>query len=156
MQLVELIARRLAVEVHRHPDVLEAGVALAESEEGVEVEVALELDAEIAELDARRTGVRCVADDQAVPERTEQLLDEHRDKVLAVAAALEERKTISGSDIAEIMGSDPGVLTRERPESWTVVVTNRAHLAVGNTSGMTAPGSGEAPATMDEPDVGSS
>src|SRR5690606_21504794 len=38
-------------------------------------------------------------------DRTWELLDEHRDKVLALAAVLEERKTISGDDVTEIMGT---------------------------------------------------
>jgi ATP-dependent Zn protease len=65
-------------------------------------------------------------------ERTEQLLVDYRDKVLEVAAALEERKTISGDDITEIMGSEPGVLAKDLEGSWLRVDPNRALLAAGN------------------------
>ena len=64
-------------------------------------------------------------------ERTQGLLEEHADKVLAVAAALEEHKTISGADIAEIMGSEPGVLAEGHQESWTLADPKRAQISVG-------------------------
>jgi ATP-dependent Zn protease len=53
--------------------------------------------------------------------RTWELLDEHRDKVLAIAAVLEERKTISGDDVSEIMGSTPGERTMREPRGWHAV-----------------------------------
>jgi hypothetical protein len=81
------------------------------------------------------------------------LLEEHRGQVLAVAAALEEKKTISGAEIAEIMGSDPGSLTRDRDESWTIADPNRAQIAVGNT-GMPGAAAAEQPAIMEERDAG--
>ncbi|HEY5579309.1 MAG TPA: AAA family ATPase [Acidimicrobiia bacterium] len=46
------------------------------------------------------------------------LLDQNRDKVLAVADALEEHRTISGDMITEIMGSEPGSLISHTPTGF--------------------------------------
>lgn len=54
-------------------------------------------------------------------ERTWQVLDENRDKVLALAAVLEERKTISGEEVAEILGEPAGARAMRRPEGWQAV-----------------------------------
>ena len=49
------------------------------------------------------------------------LLDEHREKILELAAVLEERKNISGEDVSEIMGSVPGSRTMREPTGWQAV-----------------------------------
>jgi ATP-dependent Zn protease len=49
------------------------------------------------------------------------LLEEHREKVLELAAVLEERKNISGEEVAEIMGSVPGSITMREPTGWQAV-----------------------------------
>ena len=49
------------------------------------------------------------------------LLDEHRDKVLELAAVLEERKNISGDEVSEIMGSAPGSRAMREPSGWQAV-----------------------------------
>ena len=49
------------------------------------------------------------------------LLEEHRDKVLELAAVLEERKNISGDEVAEIMGSTPGSRIMREPKGWQAV-----------------------------------
>jgi ATP-dependent Zn protease len=54
-------------------------------------------------------------------DRTASLLDEHRDKVLELAAVLEERKNISGDEVAEIMGSEAGSQTMREPKGWHAV-----------------------------------
>ncbi len=46
------------------------------------------------------------------------LLEEHRDQVLQLAGVLVERKTISGDDVAEIMGTAPGSRTIHRPQGF--------------------------------------
>jgi ATP-dependent Zn protease len=46
------------------------------------------------------------------------ILGEHEDKVLELAAVLEEKKQISGEEVAEIMGSDPGSRTMRQPKGW--------------------------------------
>ncbi|HLF44274.1 MAG TPA: AAA family ATPase [Acidimicrobiia bacterium] len=46
------------------------------------------------------------------------LLGEHEDKVLELAAVLEEKKNISGEEVAEIMGSAPGSRTMREPRGW--------------------------------------
>jgi SpoVK/Ycf46/Vps4 family AAA+-type ATPase len=54
-------------------------------------------------------------------DRTASLLDEHRDKVLELAAVLEERKNISGDEVAAIMGSEPGSRVMREPKGWQAV-----------------------------------
>jgi hypothetical protein len=41
--------------------------------------------------------------------------------VLEVAAALEERKTISGDEVAKIMGTPPGEKAAREPKGWQVI-----------------------------------
>jgi hypothetical protein len=49
------------------------------------------------------------------------LLEEHRDKILELAAVLEQRKNISGDEVSEIMGSIPGSRTMREPTGWQAV-----------------------------------
>ena len=49
------------------------------------------------------------------------LLDENREKVLELAAVLEQRKNISGDEVSEIMGSAPGSRTMREPTGWQAV-----------------------------------
>ena len=51
-------------------------------------------------------------------ERTNKLLGTNRDKVLELAAVLEDKKTISGDEVAEIMGSVPGEQMMREPVGW--------------------------------------
>jgi ATP-dependent Zn protease len=80
----------------------------------------------------RRMGPKVESLLEELYERTDLMLREYREKVLEVAAALEERKTISGDDITEIMGSEPGALAKDREGSWLRIDPNRAILAAGN------------------------
>jgi ATP-dependent Zn protease len=54
-------------------------------------------------------------------DRTASLLEEHRDKVLELAAVLEVKKNISGDEVSEIMGSEPGSRTMREPKGWQAV-----------------------------------
>jgi cell division protease FtsH len=54
-------------------------------------------------------------------DRTASLLEEHRDKILELAAVLEEKKNISGDEVAEIMGTVPGSHTMREPKGWQAV-----------------------------------
>ncbi len=54
-------------------------------------------------------------------EQVDTLLGEHRDKILELAAVLEEKKNISGEEVAEIMGSTPGSRTMREPSGWQAV-----------------------------------
>jgi ATP-dependent Zn protease len=54
-------------------------------------------------------------------QRTWDILDEHRDKVLAIAAVLEDRKTISGDDVVDIMGTPAGFRLAREPKGWQLV-----------------------------------
>jgi ATP-dependent Zn protease len=49
------------------------------------------------------------------------VLEENRDKVLELAAVLEQRKNISGDEVSEIMGSAPGSHTMREPTGWQAV-----------------------------------
>ena len=49
------------------------------------------------------------------------LLEEHRDKVLELAAVLEDRRNISGDEVSEIMGSPPGSRTMREPKGWQAI-----------------------------------
>ncbi|MGH8927234.1 MAG: hypothetical protein ACRDWH_02695, partial [Acidimicrobiia bacterium] len=54
-------------------------------------------------------------------QKTWDLLDEHRDQVLAIARVLEEKKTISGDEVAEILGTPPGERAMRQPTGWQIV-----------------------------------
>ncbi len=49
------------------------------------------------------------------------LLEEHKDKVLELAAVLEQRKNISGDEVSDIMGSVPGSRAMREPTGWQAV-----------------------------------
>jgi cell division protease FtsH len=72
-------------------------------------------------------------------QRAWDLLDEHREKVLALAAVLEERKTISGDDVSEIMGSPPGFRLAREPKGWQLVdedaAEERRRIAMASITG---------------------
>ena len=82
-------------------------------------------------------------------DRTWDLLEEYRDKVLALAAVLEERKTISGEEVAEIMGTPPGERTMREPKGWLAVGDEEAEqrrlqaLGLLETLGENGDGAGE-------------
>ncbi len=54
-------------------------------------------------------------------ERTVALLEEYQGKVLELAAVLEEKKTISGDEVAAIMGTSPGERTVRGRKGWQAV-----------------------------------
>jgi ATP-dependent Zn protease len=72
-------------------------------------------------------------------DETWQLLDRHREQVLAVAAALEERKTLSGDDIAEIMGVDAGSEALDRTAAWHSVDPKRGRMTTVEAEPLQAP-----------------
>ena len=55
---------------------------------------------------------------QTLYEETAELLEEYKEEVLAVAMLLQERKTISGTDISAVLGTDSGSLTKARPTGY--------------------------------------
>jgi len=66
--------------------------------------------------------------------RTWNLLDEHRDDVFHIAAVLEQKKTISGDEVSEIMGTPPGERAMREPKGWQVIFdeTNSRHNGAGH------------------------
>ena len=72
-------------------------------------------------------------------DRVWTLLDEHRDKVLAISAVLEEKKTISGDEVAEIMGTPPGERQMREPTGWRTIDeaagAARGRAALGKLAG---------------------
>ncbi len=75
---------------------------------------------------------------QELYQETWDLLDRYQDKVLAVAAALEERKTIAGEEITEIVGVPPGTEALSKPDSWHTIDPTRAVSAYGRPSEVAA------------------
>jgi len=65
----------IGVEVDDDPDRGESRVPIGEAEEGVQVDVAIEGNPQVADLDACHRGVGGVTDCEAVAQGTEQLLD---------------------------------------------------------------------------------
>jgi hypothetical protein len=90
------------------------------------------------------------------------LLGEHEDKVLELAAVLEEKKNISGEEVAEIMGSAPGSRTMREPRGWQAIsdeiASDRQRDALtkaGREVAAKSPGNGQvAPATPVEAESG--
>jgi ATP-dependent Zn protease len=54
-------------------------------------------------------------------ERVTVLLESNQEKILELAAVLEEKKTIPGDEVAEIMGSAPGSQAMREPSGWQAV-----------------------------------
>jgi ATP-dependent Zn protease len=54
-------------------------------------------------------------------EKTWNILDDHREDVLRIAAVLEEKKTISGDEVVAIMGTSPGERAMREPKGWQIV-----------------------------------
>jgi hypothetical protein len=54
-------------------------------------------------------------------QRVTVLLEGNQEKILELAAVLEEKKTISGDEVAEIMGSAPGSQAMREPSGWQAV-----------------------------------
>ena len=55
---------------------------------------------------------------QVLYDEVYQLLEEHRGDVVRLARVLEEKRTISGEEVAEVMGSDSGSWTEHKPEGF--------------------------------------
>jgi cell division protease FtsH len=62
-----------------------------------------------------------------------ELLVEHSDDVLRLALLLEERKTISGEDVAELMGVEPGFQTAREPAGFAAVDLEGRRASVAAT-----------------------
>ncbi len=87
-------------------------------------------------------------------QKVEELLDENRDKVLELAAVLEEKKTISGDEVAEIMGSIPGARVMREPVGWQTVTgevsAQRRQEALARRRAPNGRSDGESPDPGDE------
>jgi hypothetical protein len=68
----------VGIEVDGHPDGGEAGMPVGQAEEGVQVDVTVKVDPQVADRDARHGGVGGIADREAVAQRAEKLLDRVR------------------------------------------------------------------------------
>lgn len=79
---------------------------------------------------------------QRMYDKTVEVLEQNKDLVLKVAAALEEKKTISGSEIEEIIGTPPGSLAEHHSPGWTSAHPPSAQLSLG-----AAPSTGEGAAS---------
>ena len=66
-----------------------------------------------------------------------ELLEEHRDDLVRLALVLEEKKTISGEEVTEVMGTESGSFTAHQPEGFaaTDIDKMRASVAPYDPSG---------------------
>jgi ATP-dependent Zn protease len=55
---------------------------------------------------------------QSLYDEVYELLEEHREDLVRLALVLEEKRTISGDEVAEVMGSDSGSWTAHKPEGF--------------------------------------
>ena len=85
-----------------------------------------------------------------------QLLDEYKEKVLALAEVLVAERTISGDRVSEVMGSEPGVASTHKPTGFSAfdpeispLVVERSALPLPTASpGSASPG--DSPASDDD------
>jgi ATP-dependent Zn protease len=62
-----------------------------------------------------------------------ELLEEHRDDIVRLALVLEEKKTISGEEVTEIMGSESGSWTAHQPEGFAATDLDKLRGSVAGT-----------------------
>ena len=87
----------------------------------------------------KRMGKKVEAMLQGLYEETWELLDEHRQQVLQIAGALEDRKTISGDEIVQIMDSSPGSRANAREGTWRTIDPGRTLEALKVTPSSSRP-----------------
>ncbi len=75
---------------------------------------------------------------QGLYEETEELLEEHRDDILRLALVLEEKKTISGDMVAEIMGTPAGSRTAHQPQGFAAADISKLQDQVRGNGGQTS------------------
>jgi len=77
-----------------------------------------------------------------------ELLEEHRDDIVRLALVLEEKKTISGEEVTEIMGSASGSWTAHKPEGFAATDLEKMRSSVSGTgpSGNGSPTDSRGPA----------
>ena len=74
---------------------------------------------------------------QTLYDEVYDLLDQHRDDLVRLSNVLEEKKTISGEEVAEVMGTEAGSWTAHQPEGFaaTDLEKIRATLSGNGPSG---------------------
>jgi ATP-dependent Zn protease len=90
---------------------------------------------------------------EALYERVGELLEANQDKILELAAVLEEKKTISGDEVAEIMESAPGSQAMREPTGWQAVsdeVAGERHRVALERSGREVASTSNHPQTVEE------
>ncbi len=60
-----------------------------------------------------------------------ELLEEHKSSVYAVARLLQEKKTIAGSEVAEIVGTESGYVTKQNPVGFAAADADSHARALG-------------------------
>lgn len=70
---------------------------------------------------------------QVLYDEVYQLLEEHRGDVVRLARVLEEKRTISGEEVAEVMGSESGSWTEHKPEGFGAADLDDLRSAVSDT-----------------------
>jgi ATP-dependent Zn protease len=107
---------------------------------------------------------------QTLYDEVYDLLDQHRDDLVRLSSVLEERKTISGEEVTEVMGTEPGSWTAHSPEGFAATDLEKIRATVsgngpsgnggngrrrgpsGNDGNGEVKPAGEAVVTADQPD----
>ena len=63
-----------------------------------------------------------------------ELLEEHRDDLVRLALVLEEKKTISGEEVTEVMGTESGSWTAHQPEGFAATDIDKMRASVTHHS----------------------
>ena len=81
-----------------------------------------------------------------------EMLEQHKAAVFNVAVRLQEKKTISGDEVAEIIGLEAGVITKENPVGFAAVSVDDHRSALGLAASEGVEGNGQ-PATVPTPEA---
>ena len=69
------------------------------------------------------------------------MIEEHKSAVFNVAARLQQKKTISGDEVARIIGVEAGAVTKRKPVGFAAVSVDDYRHALGTGIGSNGPGS---------------
>ncbi|MDE0137554.1 MAG: AAA family ATPase [bacterium] len=82
-----------------------------------------------------------------------EMLEQHKAAVFNVAVCLQEKKTISGDEVAEIIGLEAGVITKENPVGFAAVSVEDHRSALGLAAPEDVEGNGGLPVTAPAPEA---
>ena len=82
-----------------------------------------------------------------------EMLEQHKAAVFNVAVRLQEKKTISGDEVAEIIGLEAGVITKENPVGFAAVSVEDHRSDLGLAAPEDVEGNGGLPVTAPAPEA---